>query len=204
MDVEVRSLAEWRLSDESELEIIYEICEWERLEYGEGKHRTPDMLYACTKKNKAGFFVALSNGKLLGYTDIWQLKLDFYEFLRTRTIGDESLSEQDILSDNEPPTASWYIGSIMTERDLRKQSPNSTKHIFTQLCNKLPNFFQCNSTFPARLLSLSVSPLGKKLSVKWGFSPIITTPNKNNIQIRVEKIMHAPSDANSLYLTNKK
>lgn len=198
-----RSLRELNLTEHMEYQFISKICDWERIEYGEGKHRTADILYECVKKNKHGFFILSNNSQLIGYADVWELEADFYDKLLTGVADEESLDKSNVLNRTEARTGLWYIGSIITDPKLRIKKSNRAAFAFVAICNAIPQFFKNHSIYPAKVLGVGSSDFGKKLLTKWGFEPIQHDENAIDLRPRFEKTMLVPEDADSLYLCRK-
>ena len=194
------SLAQLTLSQITERDIIGTICEWERLEYGEGKHRTTDAFHDCARKNRTGFFILQNQGKLLGYADVWELPPEFYSRLRVGTIDEESIAANYILNRSDQRSSLWYIGSIITDPELRAARPVAGAMAFASICNVLPSFFRVHSEFPAKILGVGSSAFGKKLLTRWGFSPVERDPMAIDLRPRFEKVMNLPRDADALRL----
>lgn len=203
MKILARSLHDLSLGEQREREIISTICDWERLEYGEGKHRTTDAFHSCVRKNRTGFFILLAGSSLVGYADVWELPRDFYSKLRVGTIDEESIAQQYILSRTDQRSGLWYIGSIITDPKVRQSRPIAGALAFAGICNVLPNFFCQYTDFPAKVLGVGSSPFGKKLLTRWGFSSVKCDPRAIDIRPRFEKIMRCPKDANDLHLGRK-
>jgi hypothetical protein len=200
MRMSAQSLSQLALSEAVEREIISTICDWERLSYGEGKHRTTDAFHDCAKKNRTGFFILWVQNTLLGYADVWELPVEFYSRLRVGTIDEESIAASCILGESDPRSSLWYIGSIIIDPEVRRARPVAGAIAFASICNALPTFFQAHSHFPAKILGVGSSPFGKKLLTRWGFSPVANDPNAIDLRPRFEKSMSAPTDADDLYL----
>lgn len=198
------SLESMHLSKAEEFDIFSTICEWERIEYGEGKHRVPYILQACAQKNRSGFFVLCESGSLQAYADVWELSPDFYSGLSSGLIDEESLSADYILGRFQARTSLWYIGSIITNPARRAERPTASAIAFAAICNALPNFFRGHSEFPARVLGVGSSPFGKKLLSRWGFEPVVPAIGAIDLRPRFEKRMVMPSDADSLSLGIRK
>ena len=198
MKVPARSLAQLALPYANEQSYIATICDWERIEYGENKHRTIDSFYQCVKKNRTGFYLQLNHGKLIGYADIWELQPDFYSMLKSGTIDEESIAAKYVLGRTEPRTGLWYIGSIITDPKMRLEHPIGAAFVFRSICNALPQFFQEHSVFPAKILGVGSSAFGKKLLARWGFKRVDSDPNAIDFRPRFEKNMTKPSDADTL------
>lgn len=203
MKTTVRSLAHLDLSEAKERTTIATICEWERLAYGEGKHRTTDAFHDCVKKNRTGFFVINGETGLVGYADIWQLPSDFYSKLKIGTIDEESIAAKYILSGLDQRSSLWYIGSIITDPSLRASRPMAAALAFTSICNVLPSFFRSNSQFPAKVLGVGSSQFGKKLLTRWGFAPVSSAPNAIDLRPRFEITLNVPKNADAFHLGRK-
>lgn len=139
-------------------------------------------------------------GKLLGYADIWELRTTFYSQLRVGTTDEESIAASHILARSEPRTSLWYIGSIITDPELRAKRPTAGAIAFARICNVLPGFFRAYSPFPAKVLGVGSSAFGKKLLTRWGFSPVESHPRAIDLRPRFEKHMNDPRDAEALHL----
>ena len=199
MHTVAKSLTQLNLVEGVEHEHISTICDWERIEYGEGKHRTPDAFHRCAMKNRTGFFLLLNASGLVGYADVWELPTDFYSKLRGGTIDEESIAAQHILARSEPRSGLWYIGSIITDPKLRRERPTGAALAFVSICNVLPVFFQTYSEFPAKILGVGSSSFGKKLLTRWGFDPVERDLNAIDLRPRFEKTMSHSNDADALY-----
>ena len=195
-----KSLAQLTLSEAAEREIVGTICDWERLEYGEGKHRTADAFYDCVKKNRTGFFIIRDQTKLIGYADVWELPTDFYSALRVGNIDEESIASSFILDRSDKRSSLWYIGSIITNPELRATRPVAGAIAFASICNVLPTFFRAHSEFPAKILGVGSSPFGKKLLTRWGFLPVKSDLRAIDLRPRFEKSLNHPQDADALLL----
>lgn len=195
-----QSLEQLRLTESAERRIISTICDWERIEYGEGKHRTPEELHECARKNRSGFFILTDASSLLGYADVWELDRDFYRGLRGGAIAEESLAKQYILGRSDAQSGLWYIGSIITEPALRRDRPVRAALAFAAICNVLPYFFRNHTPFPSKVLGVGSSTFGKKLLTRWGFEPVVRDERAIDLRPRFEKSMTKPQDADSLYL----
>ncbi|MFM0053716.1 hypothetical protein [Caballeronia grimmiae] len=204
MNLIVRSFDSEEISSAVKNSFVREICEWERQEYGEGKHRTPDQLSECANKNPFGLFLAFRNDELLGYADIWQLDKQFYDGLRVGKILEEALSANVVQSTSDVPSSCWYIGSIIVSAKLRAQNKVGAALTFASLCNELPNFFQNNSHFPAFVLGVGSSPFGAKLLNRWKFSPVVSDDDAIDLRPRFEKNMRNPDDALSFHVGHRR
>lgn len=204
MKLSTLPLSQLNLSEEVEFSYMTTICDWERVEYGEGKHRLPNDLHRCAKKNRTGFFLLLEGDKLVGYADVWELPIDFYSKLRVGIIDEESIADQYILSRSQFRTNLWYIGSIITDPQIRQKQPIVGAFAFASICNALPNFFHEYSEFPAKILGVGSSPFGKKLLTRWGFSPVNSDSNAIDLRPRFEKIVEKPDDVDVFYLARRK
>jgi hypothetical protein len=200
MKLHAQSLAQLSLSEIDERKVIATICDWERLEYGEGKHRTTDAFHDCARKNRTGFFVVRDKDKLIGYADVWELPKDFYSKLRVGTIDEESIAAPLVLARSDDRSSLWYIGSIITDPDLRANRPVAGAMTFASICNVLPSFFRLHSEFPARVLGVGSSAFGKKLLTRWGFMPVKSDPKAIDLRPRFEKLMKRPQDTDALRL----
>jgi len=200
MKMAAHSLTQLDLSESLERKFIATVCEWERIEYGEGKHRIPEAFYLCAKKNRTGFFMLLNGSSLVGYADVWELPEDFYSMLRVGIIDEESIAERYILSRSDSRSGLWYIGSIITDPQIRLERPVGAALAFASICSALPGFFQNYSKFPARILGVGSSPFGKKLLERWGFAAVARDENAIDLRPRFEKVMERPRDADALHL----
>lgn len=200
MKIYAKSFTQLALNESVEREIVSTICEWERLAYGEGKHRTVDSFYECVKRNRTGFFVLRQETRLIGYADVWELSSDFYSKLRVGTIDEESLAAEHILGRTDERSSLWYIGSIITDPEIRAARPVAGAMAFASICNVLPEFFREHSKFPAKILGVGSSTFGKKLLTRWGFSPVTSDGLAIDLRPRFEKSMKLPIDADALRL----
>lgn len=203
MRVAAKSLSELALTAGVELAHVSTICEWERLEYGDGKHRVAASFIKCVRKNCTGFFVLLNKEKLVGYADVWELPVDFYNKLRIGTIDEESIDAAYVLSRSEVRSSHWYIGSIITDPDLRASRPVAGAMAFASICNVLPHFFRAYSEFPAKILGVGSSSFGKKLLSKWGFNSVESDPYAIDLRPRFEKSLLMPTDSDAFHLGRK-
>lgn len=203
MDLIVRSFDSEEISSAAKHYFISEICEWERQEYGEGKHRTPQQLSECADQNPFGLFLAFRDEELFGYADIWQLEKEFYEGLRIGKILEEALSASVIQSISDVPSGCWYIGSIIVSGKLRAQNRVGAALTFASLCNELPSFFQKNSQFPAVVLGVGSSPFGAKLLNRWKFSALSPDEKAVDLRPRYEKDMQKAGDALSFHVGHR-
>lgn len=204
MTMAAHSLAELALGERHERELISTICDWERMAYGEGKHRVPDAFHACAKKNRTGFFILRSESGLVGYADVWELPYDFYSDLRIGTVSEESIAEQFVLSRSDNRSRLWYIGSIITNPRIRRDRPISGALAFAAICNVLPSFFQQHTDFPAKVLGVGSSDFGKKLLTRWGFSPVERDRRAIDLRPRFEKTMTNHRDADDLHIGRRR
>jgi hypothetical protein len=203
LNVTIATLSELQLSREQEYRFIEEICDWERIAYGDGLHRQPSAFHACVEKNRSGFIVAVSDNKLLGYADVWQLELGFYSRLRVGLIDEESLAASVILSSSDAPSGLWYVGSMICEAEFRKTGGLAAALLFAKLCSYLPIFFARQPKYPASVLGVGSSSFGEKLLCRWAFTPVLAANNAIDIRPRYEKTLRSASDASCFIIRSK-
>lgn len=200
MEIHTNFLADLQLGEPVEYSLIEQICEWERQEYGDGKHRTPDQFYPCVRKNRRGFLVSLVGDRLVGYADLWQLEKSFYAALRIGTVDEEALAEEHVLAASEVQTRCWYIGSIITSPALRSANPVVAAFLFAEICNMLPDFFRQSSHIPCVVLGVGSSSFGKKLLRRWSFTPVEADKNAIDLRPRFERRLDSIADASCFHL----
>ena len=198
----IDSLANLTLTHTAEHQYLCTICEWERLAYGEGFHRTPDVLHACADKNNTGFFLLIENEELIGYIDIWQLASAYYADLRLGNIYEESLCSDFIRSSDDVPTYMWYIGSLIVSPKLRKESPAKSSLVFASLWNALPRFIKARAEFPSHLLGVGSSSFGQKLMTRCGFAPVTAAATAIDLRPRYEARIFQPSDVDKFFIAS--
>ena len=176
--------------------IVEKICNWERIEYGEGNHRIPQSLIDCIDKNDKGFLCAFDGSSLVGYADLWQLESSFYKGLKSGLIFEESLDAEHILTISDPPSLCWYLGSVITEPALRQFHSHSIKAalVLARISAQLPGIFK-GQQFPAKMLGVASSDAGKKLLAKWEFLPIKRHESAIDFRPRYEKNMITADDS---------
>lgn len=200
----VQSLAALRLNQAVEYRILEEICEWERLEYGEGKHRIPDALQQCVEKNREGFLLILRDSKLIAYADVWELNSDFYSKLKIGEELEESLSHHHIIAPKDEKSGKWYIGSIITAPDFRREHPSAAALAFVAICNALPRFFACQKKYPATVLGVGSSAFGQRLLSRWEFESIQRSERAIDLRPRFEKGLASTHSAECFRIGRKR
>lgn len=195
LKLSVATLSDLNLSRPEEYRIVEQICDWERVAYGEGLHRRPESFFPCIEKNRSGFIVARSGKRLLGYADLWQLSPSFYAGLKIGEIDEESLSVSSVLATNDQPSGLWYVGSMICEAEYRKSSGLAGALLFAEICNYLPKFFSMQSRYPASILGVGSSSFGEKLLTKWAFSPVMKSNSAIDHRPRYEKTLFCANDA---------
>ena len=182
--------------------ILNQICEWERLSYGDGLHRIPSVLNDCILKSSRGFLCAFQGSEFVGYTDIWELHVDFYSLLRVGLKQEEELASKYILGTEDKKSGCWYIGSIITSPSIRDRKDNSSSVVFQSLSAKIAPIL-ATSTLPAKCLSVGSTPFGSKILRSLGFQPIKTDIAAIDLRPRFEKVLLSCSDADSFYLSKR-
>lgn len=172
----IQQLRKFNFSSGQKLSIFESICDWERLAYGEGRHRIASDFAACVDVEDSGFYVAFYDGLLIGYIDIWQLTKDFYTGLRGSLIVEEDLNASVIVSSRDKPTNMWYVGSMVIEEKFRKTNRIKAAFAYQRLCACVPDFLS-TKTFPAAILGVGSSKLGQNILLKWQFVPVAPHPN---------------------------
>jgi hypothetical protein len=150
------------------------ICDWERIEYGENKHRIPSQLNDWLHVNGEGFLCCVNNeGKLFGYADLWAIENNLYDQLKTGFILEEAVPCSALLSSSQTGTAiNWYIGSIITDPQLRNYSPNISRDAFRAIRYAIGDFFEKLPQYPAEVLAVGSSKKGRDLLTRWDFKPV--------------------------------
>ncbi len=194
MAVIVLPLHQHDLSPIDRHKIVETVCSWEKMEYGEGNHRTSDNLYICIQKNDTGFFCAIEDGVLLGYADVWQLQTKFYDRLVLGVSAEEEIAPEHILRVENEGSSCWYIGSIITRPTLRQEREMKAALVFSKICNEISNHFS-NTLCPARILGVGSTVFGNKLLRRHGFLPVTPSPIAIDLRPRYEKTLAFESDS---------
>lgn len=170
---------------------FHEICEWERIEYGLGKHRIPKQLEEWAEVMPVGItYVLDSSSKLLvGYIDIWQLKADAYTELSTGMMLEEEIPTSAIDGDFLSGSNLWYVGSIITSPQVRLKSKIASGRIFLEICKSMTLFFQSINKYPITLLGVGSSEVGRHLVTKWGFDKVQMNDARIDTRQRYQLLM---------------
>lgn len=186
MTVIVLPLHQHDLSPLERHKIVETVCDWERIEYGDGNHRTPDSFFICIQKNDTGFFCAIEDGQLLGYADVWQLHAPFYESLASGVCAEEEIAPDHILRIENEGSGCWYIGSIITRPALRQEREMKAALVFSKICDEISNHFE-DTKRPSRILGVGSTVFGNKLLRRHGFMPVTASPLAIDLRPRYEK-----------------
>lgn len=178
------------LLQDQRYEICRVVCDWERLEYGEGKHRIPPTLKHCIDKNDTGFICAMENDRLVGYADLWQLQRNFYELLLVGECTEEEICAGFILDHRTERSNCWYVGSIITEPGMRENRPVKAAQVFHKIFELIYGIL-LSSPVPARIMGVGSTPFGSRLMNRHGFQPIGASFKARDLRPRFEKTLEA-------------
>lgn len=170
--------------------ILQTACQWERLEYGEGKHRIPDTLSLCIEKDASGFICAMENGKLIGYADLWQLHRTFYELLRNGEAAEEEICAGYIINSRTEKSGCWYVGSIITEPGMREQRSVKAAQVFFKIYQQIYDIVLA-SPVPARVMGVGSTEFGATLMGKHKFFAVTPSVKARDLRPRFEKLLEA-------------
>lgn len=190
MTVVVAPISSFSFSQDDVLSICSEICNWERLEYGEGKHRLPENLFKCIGQNDSTFFCAFDDGRLIGYADLWQLKASFYKVMVSGIMAEEQIMNYQIVGREDPPSARWYVGSVITCPDLREVNHVRSAQVFMKLFHELYSVL-LSTPYPAKVMGVGSSAFGEKLLERHGFVRVEPTAGAIDLRPRFEKSLEA-------------
>ena len=170
------------------LHIIETVCQLERIEYGEGKHRLPHVFSGLVAKNDDGLICAMDGDKLVGYADVWQLQERFYNQLLYGVRAEEEIYADCVLSKNEPDTGYWYIGSIITDPTFRMNCAYQAAQTFSEILRQAYVYFE-KVRPPAKVMGVGSTEFGKKLLGQHGFKPITPSPKAIDLRPRFENCL---------------
>ncbi len=154
-------------------QVIRDICDWERLSYGEGLHRKPDQLEEWLSKENRGFFCVLSDhdSTLVAYTDIWFVEEAFFQRLKVGLELEEEIPA-DAFCSLDSPSRYCYVGSIITNPTLRIENPQLAHGGFRAICSIFTEFFSNIDLLPLEIIGVASSSTGARILNMWGFSPV--------------------------------
>lgn len=178
------------LLQKEKLAILTAVCEWERLEYGEGKHRIPETLALCIAKDSSGFICAMEDDRLIGYADLWQLHPHFYELLLKGEAAEEEICAGFIMNSRIEKSGCWYVGSIITEPSMRENRGTKAAQVFFKIYQQLYEILLA-SPVPARVMGVGSTDFGASLMGKHKFFAVTRSANARDLRPRFEKHLEA-------------
>jgi hypothetical protein len=131
---------------------------------------------------------------LLGYADVWPLTVDFYNELRLGLAFEESLSPTVIVPQLKP-AAHFYIGSLITDPLLRRDSPDQARCVFAQLRAELSAYFSGLGVYPATVLGVGSSAKGQGMLSRWGFEAVLRSTVALDLRPRYERRLSSSKEA---------
>jgi hypothetical protein len=184
----VAPLGTLNFSTVQRLKIAQSVCDLERVEYGEGKHRQPDVFAGLIEKNDAGLICAMDGDKLVGYTDVWQLQTRFYDELLCGVKAEEEICSDFVLSKNDANTGCWYIGSVITDAFFRENSPYRSAQTFSEILRQAYLYFDKVNP-PAKVMGVGSTVFGRKLLDNHGFKPVVPSSQATDLRPRYQKTL---------------
>jgi hypothetical protein len=184
----IAPLSTFNFSNSQRLSVIETVCNLERIEYGDGKHRMPDVFSALIEKNDTGLICAMEGDKLLGYADSWQLQSRFYNELVYGIRAEEEICSEYILTPNDLGTGYWYVGSVITDPFLRSSSTYKAAQVFSEILRQTYLYFE-DIKLPAKVMGVGSTEFGKNLLVHHGFKPVLASSQAIDLRPRFEKTL---------------
>jgi hypothetical protein len=159
------------LDSKARKEVLAQVCDWERIAYGEGKHRTPAQLELWLKQNDEGFLCCFMDGIFLAYADLWSIKQEEYKKLRAGLTLEEEIPPEALCRPSEFKPY-LYVGSIITNPAFRKLHQNTTRVAFIKICAGVAELlygYKTKYNYPFELLGVGSSNTGIKLLTHCNF-----------------------------------
>lgn len=188
MSITIAPLSQFQFSDDERRAIVETLCNMERIEYGEGCYRLPEVFIEMIAKNDAGLICAIEDGQLLGYADVWQLKSRFYNELLYGIKAEEEICTDYVLSKTDEGTGYWYVGSVITDSTFRQIHTVKAAHTFSEIFKQVYQILN-NVKVPAKIMGVGSTDFGRKLLARHGFEPVASSPQAIDFRLRYEKTL---------------
>ncbi len=176
--------------------LLQYICDWERLSYGEGLHRTVDQLETWLAVENRGFHCIFSehSDTLVAYTDIWSVQDDFFRKLKAGLETEEDIPAE-VFCSFDAPSSHWYVGSIITNPEIRAVNPRLAHAAFREVGRLFARFFSIRERLPLEVMGVASSSTGARILDLWRFSPVDKDVNAIDHRPRYVKQIRTPFDA---------
>ena len=188
MSITIAPLSQFEFSDDERRAIVEALCNMERIEYGEGCYRLPEVFLGMIGKNDTGLICAIEDGQLLGYADVWQLKPRFYNEMLYGVKSEEEICSEYVLSNEDEGTGYWYVGSVITDSTFRRIHTVKAAHTFSEIFKQV--YQMLNSVkVPAKIMGVGSTDFGRKLLARHGFELVAASPQATDFRPRYEKTL---------------
>jgi hypothetical protein len=174
------------------LRYVRTIWRWERSEYGAEQGRSAAAIKGWGHRRAGGLLCAVRRGRLLGYADLMPLAAAHYRCLRLGLITEERLPAHWTTRTPRTGTSYWYVASLIVSRDLRRSEPGSAHCVSRELQRGIYTLIARCSAYPARILGISATAVGRAKFLQTGFEPVACAVDAVDLRPRFERTIQRP------------
>lgn len=165
------------------------IWRWERAEFGLEQGRAPGVIKGRGSRGAGGLLCSVREGRLLGYADVISLTAPHYGWLRSGQIVEERIPAHWIERRPELGSSYWYIASLIVSKDLRQSQPAQAHALSIALQHAIWRLIAAHGRFPARVLGISATAIGRAKFRRAGFQPVVRAPDAVDLRPRFERLI---------------